>query len=85
MKKCLLLILLNSFLLSDIFNVPSDNYPTIQSGIDVAQDGDTVLVAQGLYYENLIITRSITLASYAIYEPGFARSFSLCRGTHRPC
>ena len=68
MKKIVLLILLNSFLLSDIFNVPSDAYPTIQSGIDVAQDGDTVLVAQGIYYENLIINRSITLASHAIND-----------------
>ena len=68
MKKILFLILLNSLLLSDIFNVPSDQYPTIQSGIDVAQDGDTVLVNQGIYYENLKITRSITLASHAIFD-----------------
>ena len=68
MQKILFLILLNSFLLSEIFNVPSDDYPTIQSGIDVAQDGDTVLVSQGTYYENLQITKSITLASHAIYD-----------------
>ena len=68
MKNIFLLILLNSFLLSDIFNIPSDTYSTIQSGIDVAQDGDTVLVDQGIYYENLIINRSITLASHAIND-----------------
>jgi len=68
MKKKILILLLHSFLLSDIFNVPSDQYPTIQSGIDVAQHGDTVLVDQGIYYENLEITRSITLASRAIFD-----------------
>ena len=48
-------------------NVPSD-YNTIQEGIDASQPGDTVLVAQGLYYENLILDKSITLASHAISD-----------------
>jgi hypothetical protein len=35
-----------------IINIPGD-YPTIQEGIDHGQQGDTVLVQPGTYYENI--------------------------------
>ncbi|MEE8417459.1 MAG: FlgD immunoglobulin-like domain containing protein [candidate division Zixibacteria bacterium] len=35
-----------------IINIPGD-YPTIQEGIDTAQNGDTVLVQPGMYIENI--------------------------------
>jgi hypothetical protein len=39
------------------YHVP-DPYPTIQSGIDAASTGDTVLVACGTYYEHDIVMES---------------------------
>ncbi|MBU1878034.1 MAG: hypothetical protein KJ734_03700, partial [Chloroflexi bacterium] len=39
-----------------------DDYATIQAAINATTDGDTILVAEGLYEENLSITEGITLS-----------------------
>ena len=68
MKHVLLASILFSTLLSaTVINVP-DDHSTIQGGIDASTDGDTVLVAQGLYFENLILEKEIVLASHAVYD-----------------
>jgi parallel beta-helix repeat protein len=37
------------------------NYSTIQEAINVSQSGDTVFVYQGIYYEHLIVDKSLTM------------------------
>ncbi len=45
---------------ASVIKVPED-YPTIQEAIDAANPGDTIFVAHGIYNENIIIDKQITL------------------------
>jgi hypothetical protein len=46
------IILFASLSIAKIIYIPKE-YPTIQAGIDSSFDGDTVLVDEGTYYENI--------------------------------
>lgn len=53
MSKYLVLLFIITITSATIINVPGQ-YPTIQQGLNAAQNGDTVLVAAGTYPENIV-------------------------------
>ena len=40
---------------------PAENFTSIQDAIDAADDGDTIFVYEGVYYENIIVNKSLNL------------------------
>jgi hypothetical protein len=55
-------------LAAQIIHIPGDQ-PTIQAGINAASDGDTVLVDEATYYENINFNgKAITVASWFIID-----------------
>ena len=67
MNRILFLLIILTLGFAETILIPED-FETIQEGIDASVDGDTVLVADGDYVENLVLDKSIVLTSYAIYD-----------------
>ena len=53
MRKLFLYIVLCSICSATVINIPTD-YPTIQEGLDNARERDSLMVAAGIYVENII-------------------------------
>jgi hypothetical protein len=68
MRRLLIVTLLlaagiSSHACAKTYDVPSVGFPTIQSGVDSAAAGDTVLVAPGSYNENIMMKDGVALLS----------------------
>jgi parallel beta-helix repeat protein len=44
-----------------------DDYPTIQEAINAANNGDTIFVRKGTYYENVIVNKTVSLIGEDAY------------------
>ncbi|MDH5266390.1 MAG: right-handed parallel beta-helix repeat-containing protein [Candidatus Bathyarchaeota archaeon] len=44
----------------DVIYVPTD-YPTIQEAINAASEGDTILIRNGTYFENIIVNKTVAI------------------------
>jgi hypothetical protein len=67
---------ISTYAMAQIIHVPGDE-STIQAGIDAAEDGATVLVEHGTYYENINFTgKAITVASHYLVEQDSAHIYN---------
>ena len=69
-----------AYVTSTVIHVP-DDYPTIQEAVDAASSGDTIIVRDGIYTENVQVRKSLTIksengAGATIVEPEISEFWS---------
>lgn len=71
----------NNIIVDDDYNYPEDSdgsyekpYTTIQAAINNAEDGDSIFVISGMYWEDLTIDKSVTLTAQDITNTFIASS-----------
>ena len=65
MTSCLttlsaLLLMTSASATADVLQVPQD-HPTIQAAVEAAHDGDEILIGPGVWYENLYVSKQLTI------------------------
>jgi hypothetical protein len=68
-KLLLLFLLISTMLKANIINVPG-SYATIQAGINASNNGDTVLVEPGTYFENILFNGKKIVLTSRFYVAG---------------
>ena len=56
--------------------VVPDDYPTIQAAVNAAQQGDNITVKEGIYYENIVVNKSVALIGTFSAQPIIEHNFT---------
>jgi len=86
MKRYLTTLIISLLSLSTVaftstINIPAD-YATIQGGIDASVDGDTIIVNNGTYYENVYVDKQLTFLSVEGADSTIIDGNGSCRKKH---
>ena len=74
----LIIILASQIVSAKVIFVP-DDFKTIQSAIDFASPRDKIIVKDGVYYENVIVNKKITIVS----ENGSTKTIIFAKDVHK--
>jgi len=57
--------------------VVPDDYPTIQKAINNAREGDTIFVKSGIYHENVVVNKTVTILGESTTTTIIGSTFSM--------